>query len=182
MPVSGRNDRAQPGLTTQMARFELSFSNFAERARRAARGSLPPAGVDPEQKPDGPDGRQRRAIRQRMRRTRALRRARVAELGALVADMRGRGRWNQRLVDDWSRRLEHDDGELTGLDQALRGERQLGEVPVAECDACGRIGGARDRFCAGCGGELTAPSAPPPVDAHGHDGATLVGDLTTIRS
>jgi hypothetical protein len=136
-----------------MARIELSFSRFAERARRTARGSLPPAGTDPEAQPAGPDGRRRRAIRQRLRRTRALRRARVAELGVLVADMRGRGRWNQSLVDDWTAAIERDRNELAGLELALRGERELGDVAVGECDVCGRIGAAGERYCAGCGRE-----------------------------
>jgi hypothetical protein len=141
-----------------MARIELSFSRLTERARRTARGSQPPAGTDPALDPEGPDGRRRRAIRQRLRRTRALRRTRVAELGALVADMHGRGRVNQRLVDDWARTLDREGDELAGLEEALRGERPLGDLPVTECGSCGRIGGEADRYCTGCGRELETPT------------------------
>jgi hypothetical protein len=143
-----------------MARVELSFSRIAERARRAARGSVPPAGVDPRAQPADPDGRHRRAIRQRLRRSRAVRRARVAELGALVADMQARGRWNQRLVDDWGRELDRNATELGELERALRGDVRLDELKerrvVAECAGCGRLAGADDRYCAGCGRELEA--------------------------
>lgn len=165
-----------------MARIDLSFSRFAERARRTACGSVPPAGVDPDARHDGPDGPRRRAIRQRLRRTRALRRARVADLGALVADMRARGRTNQRLVDDRVAEIERADDELAGLARALRGELPLTDVPVVECAACGRIGGKDDSFCAGCGRELVARSAPARGETNASSGATLVGDLTTIRS
>jgi hypothetical protein len=184
MPVTGRNVRAQPGLTTQMARIDLSLSTLKQRARRTARGSLPPAGVDPDATRDPIDGRRRRAIRQRLRRTRAVRRARVAELGALVADMQGRGRWNQRLVDGWVGDLERADREVDNLERALRGEIPLAFAGVAECGSCGRLAGATDSYCAGCGRELSARSAPAPGET-GASGttrdATLVGDLTTIR-
>jgi hypothetical protein len=144
-----------------MARFDLSFSTIAERARRTARGSTPPAGVDPGAQPDGPDGRLRRAIRQRLRRTRSLRRARVSELGALVADMHARGRSNPRLVDDWVRSIDRDGSELDGLERTLRGEQSLAGLPVVECDACGRIGGAHEKFCTGCGRELKTLTTIP---------------------
>jgi hypothetical protein len=181
MPVSGRIVRAQHGLTTQMARFELSFSRITERARRTARGSLPPAGVDPLATPVGPDGRSRRAIRQRLRRTRSLRRARVAELGALVADMRGRGRWNERLVDERAVEIDRDGAELTALELALRGERTIADAPVVECAACGRIGGVDDRYCAGCGREL-ARSRGDAGESNAGGAVPSTPDLTTIRS
>jgi hypothetical protein len=146
-----------------MARIELSPGGIAERARRTARGSLPPAGVDDGAAPAGPDGRRRRAIRQRLRRTRSLRRARVAELGALVADMQGRGRWNQKLVDDWAADIDRGQAEAHDLERALQGELPLADAPIAECGTCGRIVGAGEQFCTGCGNPL--PS-----------------DLTTIRA
>jgi hypothetical protein len=182
MPVWGRNVRAGAGLTTKMARIDLSFSRFADTARRTARGSVPPAGVDPGTRPDGPDGRQRRAIRQRLRRTRALRRARVADVGALVADMQARGRANQKLVDDRVAQIGRADDELAGLARALRGEVPLADVAVVECATCGRIGGTPDKFCAGCGRELIARSAPARGQAHASSDATPVGDLTTIQT
>jgi hypothetical protein len=166
-----------------MARIDLSLSNLKQRARRTARGSLPPAGVDPAAPRDTIDGRQRRAIRQRLRRTRAVRRARVAELGALVADMKGRGRWNQTLVDGWAGELERADGEVANLERALRGEVPLTFAGVVECGSCGRLAGATDAYCAGCGRELSARSAPARGEtaASGtRSDATLVGDLTTI--
>jgi hypothetical protein len=165
---------------------KLSLSDMRERARRTARGSLPPAGIDPDAAPGpGPDGRARRAIRQRLRRTRAVHRARVAELGALAAEMQARGRWNQDLVDKWVRELDASDSELRGLEQALRGEVALDDLiavhVVAQCGACGRIGGTADFFCAGCGRDLatTARSAPARDESAG--GNTLVGELTTIQ-
>jgi hypothetical protein len=167
-----------------MARIDFSPSRIKERARRTAGGSLPPAGVDPDASRDGPDGRQRRAIRQRLRRTRATRRARVAELGALVADMQGRDRWNQSLVDRWAGEIERSDREIANLELALRGDAPLAFAGVVECEACGRLAGATDKHCAGCGRELPARSAPAPREtgtgSTGRD-ATLVGDLTTIR-
>ena len=134
-----------------MARIELSPGAIAQRARQTARGSLPPAGVDADRPVEGPDGRGRRAIRQRLRRTRALRRARLAELGLLAADMQGRGRWNQALVDDWASQIDAGDGELEALERALEGQVTLAEAGVAECGTCGRIGGAGEQFCTGCG-------------------------------
>lgn len=168
-----------------MPKLKLSIADVRERARRTARGSLPPAGVDSDQAPEpGPDGRSRRAIRQRLRRTRAVRQARVSELGALVADMQARGRWNQDLVDTWVRELDAADAELRGLDQALRGEVPLDDLIalrlVARCGACGRIGGASDGFCAGCGREL-ARTAEPAGETPDRRSSTLVGDLTTIQ-
>lgn len=167
-----------------MAKLTPDIGALKERTRRAARGSTPPAGVDPEAVPErGPDGRHRRAIRQRLRRTRAVRRARVSELGLLVAQMHARGHWNQELVDDWVRELERGDAELRGLEQALRGEVALDDLValrlVAECGACGRIGGSAERFCAGCGRELPRPSVRPRTEARSSE--TLAGDLTTIQ-
>ena len=168
-----------------MTKLKLDIAGVRERARRTARGSLPPAGVDPDRAAEpGPDGRSRRAIRQRLRRTRAVRRARVTELGALVADMQSRGRWNQDLVDTWVRELDAADAELRGLDQALRSEVPLDDLIalrlVARCGSCGRIGGAGDGFCAGCGREL-ARAAEPPGETGDQRSATLVGELTTIQ-
>jgi hypothetical protein len=111
-------------------------------------------------------------------------RARVADLGALAADMEGRGRWNQSLVDRWASDLERADREIANLELALRGEAPLTFAGVVECEACGRLAGATDKHCAGCGRELAARSESPPREADasgtGRD-ATLVGDLTTIR-
>src|SRR3954452_8234007 len=168
-----------------MAKLQLSIADLRERARRTARGSVPPAGIDPDAAPEpGPDGRSRRAIRQRLRRTRAVRRARVSELGALVADMQARDRWNQDLVDTWVRELDAADAELRGLDQALRGEVPLDDLIalrlVARCRSCGRIGGAGDGFCAGCGREL-ARTAEPAGETPDRRSAKLVGELTPIQ-
>jgi hypothetical protein len=168
-----------------MTKLKLSIADVRERARRTARGSLPPAGVDPDAVPEaGPDGRDRRAIRQRLRRTLAVRQARLSELGALAADMQARGRWNQDLVDTWVRELDAADAELRGLGQALRGEVALGDLIalrlIAQCGACARIGGSGDSFCTRCGRELarTAQHAGVAGERSSH---TLVGDLTTIQ-
>jgi hypothetical protein len=168
-----------------MSKLKPSIGGIRERARSTARGSLPPAGIDPDAAPDpGPDGRDRRAIRQRLRRTRAVRRARLSELGTLVAQMQDRGRWNEELVDGWVRELDAADAELKGLGQALRGEVPLEDLIalrlIAQCGACGRIGGAGDSFCAGCGRELarTAEAAGEDPDRRS---TTLIGDLTTIQ-
>lgn len=168
-----------------MPKLKLSMADVRERARRTARGSLPPAGVDPDAAPDpGPDGQSRRAIRQRLRRTRAVRRARLGELGMLVAEMHARGRWNQQLVDGWVRELDAADAELRGLGQALRGEVPLNDLIalrlVAQCGACGRIGGSGDSFCAGCGRELARTAQPAGETGDPRD-TTLAGDLTTIQ-
>src|SRR5688500_12497726 len=120
--MEGRNDRAPIGLSTYMARIDLSPGAVARRARQTARGSLPPARGAAAHPAHGPGGRRRRAIRQRLRRTRALRRARVAALGLLAADMQSRGRWNQQLLDDWARTIDAGDSELDGLERALSGE------------------------------------------------------------
>ena len=165
-----------------MAKLKPDFHAIGDRARRAASGSVPPAGIDPHAATGpGSDGRHRRAIRQRLRRTRAVRRARVSELGLLVAEMHARGRWNAELVDEWVRELERDGAEQRGLEQALRGDAALEELiarrVVAECGACGRIGGGADRFCAGCGRELPRNAAPRTETATSD---TLVGELTTI--
>jgi hypothetical protein len=168
-----------------MVKLKPSIASLRERARRTARGSLPPAGVEPDAAPEpGPDGRSRRAIRQRLRRTRAVRRARLSELGALVAQMHARGRWNEELVDRWVRELDAADAELRGLNRALRGEVPLDEVIalrlIAQCGACGRIGGAGDSFCAGCGRELPR-TAQPAGESPERTSTTLVSDLTTIQ-
>jgi hypothetical protein len=168
-----------------MAKLKLSIADVRERARRTARGSVPPAGIDPDATPEpGPDGRSRRAIRQRLRRTRSVRAARVSELGALVAEMQARGHWNQDLVDGWVRELDASDAELRGLDQALRGQVALDDLIalrlVAQCGACGRIGGSGDAFCAGCGREL-ARTATPAGESAQRTETTLVGELTTIQ-
>jgi hypothetical protein len=134
-----------------MARIELSPGSIAERARRTARGSMPPAGTAPEPPFTGPDGRRRRAIRQRIRRTRALRRARVAELGLLAAEMHARDRWNDKLIGEWASDIDAGDTERQALERALRGEADLADALVAECAECGRIGGAGEQFCTGCG-------------------------------
>jgi len=168
-----------------MPKLKLSIADVRERARTTARGTLPPAGIDPDATPQpGPDGQDRRAIRQRLRRTRAVRRARLAELGTLTAEMQGRGQWNQDLVDSWVRELDAADAELKGLDQALRGEVPLDDLIalhlVARCGACGRIGGGSDSFCAGCGREL-ARTAEPAGESPDRRSSTLVGELTTIQ-
>jgi hypothetical protein len=163
-----------------MRKPKLSIAGIRDRARNASRGSLPPAGVDPDAPPEpGPDQRDRRAIRQRLRRTRAVRRARVSELGALVAEMQSRGRWNQDLVDGWVRELDADDAEVRGLGQALRGDVALDDLIalrlVARCGACGRIGGSGDTFCTGCGREL-ARTAEPAGESGDRGEQTLVGE------
>ena len=168
-----------------MSKLKLRLATLRERARNTARGSLPPAGIDPDAAPEpGPDGKDRRAIRQRLRRTRAVRKARMSELGTLVAEMQGQGRWNQELVDTWVRELDAADAELKGLGQALNGEVPLEDLIalrlVAQCGACGRIGGAGDSFCAGCGREL-ARTAEPAGETPDRRSSTLVGDLTTIQ-
>jgi hypothetical protein len=113
-----------------------------------------------------------------------VRGARLSELGALVAEMQSRGRWNDDLVDTWVRELDAADAEVRGLDQALRGEVPLDDLIalrlVAQCGACGRIGGAGDSFCAGCGREL-ARTAQPAGESGERSSDTLVGDLTTIQ-
>ena len=161
--MEGRIVRAPIGLDIQMARIDLSPSHVVERSRQTARGSLPPAGADTEAVVAGPDGRRRRAIRQRLRRTRALRRARVAELGLLAAEMQGRGQWNQKLIDDRALELDAGDRELDALPRALRGDADLAQAHASECTQCGRIGGAGEQFCTGCGiprpGDLT--TIPP---------------------
>ena len=148
-----------------MSRIKLTFKRIANRARTTAGGSLPPAGADPAV--PGPDGRERRLIRQRLRRTRHVRDARLSELGVLVAEMQRRGRWNQSLVEEWSSELEIAGREDRELAQALRGERPLAELVstglVGQCDSCGRIAGAADSFCAGCGRELAATRKPAPA-------------------
>ena len=176
---------AGPGFRRTMSKLKLSIADVRERARNTARGSLPPAGIDPDAVPEaGPDGRSRRAIRQRLRRTRALRRARLSELGLIVSEMHARGRWNQELVDGWVRELDAADAELRGLNQALRGEVPLDDLIalrlVAQCGACGRIGGAGDSFCAGCGRELPR-TAQPAGETGDRRSATLVENLTTIQ-
>jgi hypothetical protein len=168
-----------------MPKFKPSIAGVRERARTTARGTVPPAGIDPDAPPEpGPDGKDRRAIRQRLRRTRAVRRARLSELGTLSAEMQARGHWNQDLVDNWVRELDAADAELKGLDQALRGEVPLEDLIalrlVAQCGACGRIGGAGDSFCAGCGREL-ARTAVPAGESPDRRSSTLVGELTTIQ-
>jgi hypothetical protein len=169
-----------------MTKLKLSPKEVSERARRTARGSLPPAGIDPDAAPEpGPDGRDRRAIRQRLRRAGAVRRARLAELGALVAEMKSRDSWNQDLVDKWVRELDTSDAELRGLEQALRGEVSLEDLigvhVVAQCGVCGRIGGTADTFCTGCGRELAATARSAPARNETSSGQTLVGQLTTIQ-
>ena len=168
-----------------MAKLKPNISGVRERARRAARGSLPPAGIDPHAVAEpGPDGRHRRAIRQRLRRARSIRRARVSELGVLVAEMNARGRWNESLIDDWVRELDRHDNELRALEQALRGDVALEDLVarsvVAECGACGRIGGGAEGFCAGCGRELPKRAASPREETA--ESNTLVGELTTIQA
>ena len=167
-----------------MAKLKPDPRALAERARRAARGSMPPAGVDPTAPPEpGPDGRHRRAIRQRLRRTRAVRRARVSELGLLVAEMHARGRWNDDLADEWVLQLDRDATELHGLEEALAGHVAVEDLValrvVAECGACGRIGGATENFCTGCGRRLSARTPQPRRERA--TSQTLVGDLTTIQ-
>jgi hypothetical protein len=147
-----------------MSRIKLTINRLSERARKSARGTMPPAGTGPAAAPS-PDGRERRLIRQRLRRTRRVRDARLAELGLVVTQMQSRGRWNHALVEEWTSELEIADRERTELDQALRGERPLSQLVatglVGQCDSCGRIAGAADRFCAGCGRELGAGNRAP---------------------
>ena len=89
-----------------------------------------------------------------------MRDARLSELGVLVAEMQTRGRWNQSLVEEWASELEIAGREDRELAQALRGERPLAELVrtglVGQCEGCGRIAGAADHFCAGCGQDLEA--------------------------
>lgn len=169
-----------------MAKPKLSLNDVRQRARRTARGSTPPVGTDPDAPPQaGPDGRARRAIRQRLRRTRAVRGARIAELGMLTAEMHARERWNQDLIDKWVRDLDTSDAELRGLDQALRGQVTLDDLiavhVLAQCGACGRIGGTRDGFCAGCGRDLATTARTAPARNETAESDTLVGQLTTIQ-
>ena len=168
-----------------MAKFKLNIADVRERARRTARGSVPPAGIDPDAPPAaGPDGAHRRAIRQRLRRTRAIHRARLSELGVLVAQMQERGQWNQELVDGWVNELDSAEAELRGLEQALRGDVPLDDLIalrlVAQCGACGRIGGAAEGFCTSCGRELPR-TGQPGGETPDRTSTTLVGDLTTIQ-
>jgi hypothetical protein len=153
-----------------MVRPKLSIDAVRDRARRTARGSLPSAGIEPAAPAAGIDSRRRRAVRQRLRRTRSVRRARVVELGVLVADMHGRGRWNERLVDDWVRELDRGDAEQRELERALQGDVAWDDLVarrvVAECPDCGRLGGADDAFCAGCG-RATAPRRGDPNSIRG---------------
>jgi len=167
-----------------MPKLKPDLRAIPARARRAAGGSLPPAGVDPTAQVEaGPDGRHRRAIRQRLRRTRSVRRARLSELGLLTAEMHARGRWNAELIDERVRELDRDDAERRGLEQALRGDVALDDLValhvVAECGACGRIGGAAETFCAGCGRELPKRGPAPRRETAASN--TLVGELTTIQ-
>jgi hypothetical protein len=185
-PTPGRNDRAAPGFSDLMVKPKLKLTEYRERARRTARGSVPPAGIDPDAPPvAGTDGRERRAIRQRLRRTRSMRRARLAELGTLTAEMHARGRWNQDLVDKWVRELDGSDAELRGLEQALRAELSLDDLiaarVVAQCGDCGRIAGTGDAYCAGCGRELALSARSAPSRSETAPTQTLVGELTTIQ-
>jgi hypothetical protein len=149
-----------------MSRIKHILSRLSHRARRSARGSIPPAGA--EAHAPSPDGRDRRLIRQRLRRTRRVRDARLAELGVLVAEMQRRGRWNESLIEEWTSELEMAGREGRELEQALRGERPLAELIAAglvgQCGACGRIAGAADRFCVGCGRELGARNTRPAAE------------------
>lgn len=141
-----------------MPSIQLTPTKLVERARKTARGSLPPAGTDPETRP-GLDGRDRRLIRQRLRRTRRVGDARVTELGVLVAEMKRRDRWNSELLEEWTSELEQARRESHALDEALKGDGKTltdleNDGVIAQCHACGRIGGASDSYCAGCGREL----------------------------
>jgi hypothetical protein len=83
------------------------------------------------------------------------------------------------------RQLDRDDSELRALEQALRGDVQLGDLValrvVAQCGACGQVAGAGDSFCAGCGRELKAVSPARTAAASDESRDTLVGELTTIQ-
>jgi hypothetical protein len=142
-----------------MSRIKRTIDSISRRARQTARGSLPPAGTDAA---PAHGVRDRRLLRQRLRRTRHVREARLTELGVLVAEMQRRGRWNDSLVEEWTDEIERAAREQGELDEALRGGRPLGELVgsglVAQCETCGRIGGSADRYCAGCGSELTSDS------------------------
>jgi hypothetical protein len=97
---------------------------------------------------------ERSRIRRRLRFLRKARELAYRDLGGLVFDLHRFGQRHDELVSAKLAALDHIDGELRALQQAL-GQRQsisvLREAGIAACPRCAAIHGSDDRFCPACG-------------------------------
>ncbi len=101
------------------------------------------------------------------RRARFLRRARelaYRDLGGLVFDLHRFGQRNDELVIAKLDTLSRIDGELRGIEQALRERRSvtvLREAGVTACPRCAAIHSNEDRFCPACGLPMSSNAELP---------------------
>jgi hypothetical protein len=134
-----------------------------------------PAGAQVSTEPRAPGFRERGRMRRRMRFLRKARELAYRDLGGLVFEMHRLGGRHDELVAAKLGVLEHFDGELRGLEAALR-ERHpvtvLREAGIAACPRCAAIHGSADGFCPACGMPLgrhadrpIAAAPPPPRSA-----------------
>ncbi len=145
-------------------------ARLGRTVERTAAGSSPPAGADDTGR--GPGAVERGKLRRRLRRLRRTREVLLLEVGALVFELRRRGRKDDALVERKVAELKVIDDETRAIAKALATDGTLTELVqsgiAGTCEQCGAIHSIDARFCSSCG-------APVSAAAHSQGGADGAG-------
>jgi hypothetical protein len=139
--------------------FRRLLERASDTARRSARGTPVPAGIEPpnpDERPK-PTARERALMRRRLRALQRRRRALAMKVGEAYAESK-RGTINHERLDTRADELEAVEAEARSLAQALDEMQTLDDVVaagvVARCPACGELVSRRGSYCPSCGSPL----------------------------